>query len=102
MERTVALGATSGSISALLFRLAADALAADPQLPSFDCPICPELPIPIPEQLDGFSLLVGLAIGVSLGPILELLYLLRQSWRCWVQSRLAKLARQPQHLYRLG
>lgn len=104
MDRTLAVGATSGSLSAVLLRIISDSFAS--QLPpGFECPICPEEAVDflgsLQSRLDWPSLLLGLLLGLSLGPLLEVLYLLRQSWRIWVQSRLAKLATN-QQLYRLG
>ena len=47
-----------------------------------DCPLCPELP----HSLDPFSLGVGILIGLSLGPFLDLLNIARQSWRCGCET----------------
>ena len=67
------------------------------------CPLCPDLadiPIELPERLDLFSILVGLALGLAIGPLLDLLYLLRQTWRVWIRMRLGELARRdPEALY---
>lgn len=103
MDRTLAVGATSGSLSALLLRLLTESVARG--LPPFECPICPDFTdLHWGEHpIDPFSLCVGLLIGLLLGPAIELLYLARQSWRIWVQNRLAHLTEtKPATLYRLG
>lgn len=99
MDRTLAVGATSGSLSALLLRVLSDSL--NPSLTPFECPVCPDFLHLVPWKLDITSLLLGISIGLALGPLVELLYLLRQSWRFWIQTRLLRLAKQ-QNLYRLG
>lgn len=90
MERTLAVGATGGSISALILRLLTS-LVTEP-LPPFECPACPlcfdhwQF-----EQLDLPSVLCGLLLGLLLGPCLDLIQLLRQSWKVWLQTRLRAL-----------
>ena len=108
MDRTLAVGATSGSLSALILKLLSGALnsGTSPATP-FECPLCPELPDLLllgSFQIEPYSLALGLCIGLSIGPLIELLYLLRQTWRVWLQSRLAGLAaaERPGCLYRLG
>ena len=113
MDRSVAaVGATSGSISALLLRLLSEGFPANlgaPVLP--DCPLCPELTLgdllasPILERLDIGSLLFGILIGLLLGPLLDLCFLARQAWRTWIRTSLAFLAKQHKsenHLYRFA
>jgi hypothetical protein len=106
MDRALAVGATSGSFSVLIFRLLSGAFAPGVPLPEpFECPVCPEAPEWLllgSWQIEPYSLGLGLLLGVSVGPILELLYLLRQTWRVWLQSRLVQLAEKPGCLYRLG
>lgn len=105
MDRSLAVGATGGSLSAILLRFLSAAL--DPAAPSpdcgcdCDCPICADLPTLIIRQLDLFSVLVGLLIGLLIGPVLDLLHLLRQSWSVWLRTRLAQLAEE-NPLYRLA
>ena len=106
MDRTLAVGATSGSLSALIFRLVSSAFY--PSIPGplpFECPACPELPDILllgPWQIEPYSLALGLLLGLCIGPILEFLYLLRQTWKVWLQSKLVKLSEKPGCLYRLG
>ena len=89
MDRTLTVGATGGTFSALALRLLSD-LSSPSVLPyPLDCPLCPES-----VPLDWFSLVIGICIGLSLGLCLDLLNIVRQSWRLWVRDRLAVLARR--------
>ena len=91
MERTLAVGATSGSVSALLIKLLSGFLA-DPS--PFDCPACPLcLDQWQFENLDWPSVGVGLLVGLLLGPVVDLIQLLRQRWKVWLQTRLRALDR---------
>ena len=68
MERSVAIGATSGSLSALVLRLASELLSSP--LP-VDCPLCAEcldLSIFTLGSLDLPSVALGICIGVLAGP----------------------------------
>jgi len=101
MERTLAVGATSGSISALLIRFLSG-LLVEP-LPA-DCPACPLCFDWQWESLDLPSVAFGLVVGLLLGPLVDLIQLLRQSWRVWLETRLRALDRgesQPPALYKL-
>ena len=104
MDRSLTIGATGGTFSAIALRLLAD-LTGAPQssLPfPIDCPLCPDLPwFNFTFQLDCFSLLLGIVIGLGVGPLLDLCYIIRQSWRIWVRERLEYLARQAQGKYKL-
>ncbi len=104
MDRSLALGATGGSLSTLFLRLLSEALHTD--TPSFECPLCPEVDLSALlhlEHLDIPSLLLGILIGLLFCPCCELVHLVRQSWRCWIQSRLAALSRkETQALYKLA
>ena len=104
MDRSVAVGATSGSLTALLLRIFS--AAVDPQsCPSCefscDCPSCLELPQLVIQGLDIYSLLIGILVGLLIGPVLDLLHLVRQSWTIWLRSKLAQLA-EDKPLYRLA
>ncbi len=92
MDRSVAIGATSGSLSALVLRLLTELVQSD--VPAISCPICPELVSWFPEDLD-------LVVGLLLGPLLDIVYLLCGSWRLWIRSRLASLQHPPEQLYKL-
>jgi hypothetical protein len=104
MDRSLAIGATSGSFTALLLRLFS--AAVDPQsCPASDlicdCPHCLELPQLLIQGLDIYSLLIGIVVGLPIGPVLDLLHLVRQSWAVWLRSKLAQLAEE-KPLYRLA
>ena len=107
MDRTLTVGAASGSLSAIGFRLISELLRSEPTLVIPDCPLCPSCPdlpeLPSLEQLNFYSVVLGILIGVSIGPVLDLLYLARQSWRVWLRTRLSELAaRNSEALYRLA
>ena len=105
MDRSVAaIGATSGSVSALVLRFLAE-LSQPPQ--PFECPHCPELLLSSLQQGDFElhlpSLLAGLALGVLIGPVLDFIHLVRQSWKLWIHSKLHQLSTdRPEPLYKLA
>ena len=101
MDRSVAIGTTSGSLSALILRLVSELSSAGPPL---ECPICPDIDLStLVGDLDLFSVLVGLCLGIALGPTFDLLHLIRQSWRVWIRSRLQQLAKESgEPLYKLA
>ncbi len=90
MERTLAVGATSGSVSALLIKLLSGFLADSPP---FDCPACPLCLDWQLESVDLPSVGIGLLVGLLLGPLVDLIQLVRQSWKVWLQTRLRALDR---------
>ena len=77
MERSLAVGATRGSFDC-----------------DCDCPVCFDFPALIIQELDIFSLLVGIICGLLIGPILDLVHLVRQSWVVWPRPRLTQLAEE--------
>ncbi len=91
--RTLALGATGGSLSALFLHLLAGFVAETPINPIHDCPICPVCLDFQWEQLDLVSVGIGVAVGLLLCPFLDLVHLLRGSWKVWLQSRLTALSK---------
>lgn len=104
MDRSVAVGATSGSLSALLLRLLSETLSKES---SFDCPICPQhfehFLDSLPGNLDPLSLILGIFVGLSLGPLFDLVLVIRESWKAWVKNRLQNLApNPPTPLYKLA
>ena len=100
MDRSVAaIGATSGSLSALVLRLITEFASAPEHPLSFECPICPELDLRDLVglklgDLDPISCLVGLLLGLLLGPLLDLVHLIRHSWRIWIKDKLKTLSRE--------
>lgn len=109
MDRPLAVGAAGGSFSALFLKLVADAIASAPAHSSLlDCPLldcqCPEFNFSDIRlgPLDLKSLLIGICIGVALGPALDLLFVLRAAWRHWVRAKLRDLSNRSPELYKLA
>lgn len=94
MARPVALGAAGGSLGTFLLALIRDSFdhhhpfVHPPRIP--EC-ICPSLPS-ILEQLDNPGLARGLSLGVCLGFLLDLLWLVKERWR---RSIVGDLSRVP-------
>jgi hypothetical protein len=53
------------------------------------------------QKVDLFSLLLGILVGLLVGPLLDLVHLIRQSWVVWLRSRLNQLA-EDRPLYKLA
>lgn len=73
MDSTVSVaGATSGSLFALRLRLLSDLAFEQP----LQCPLCPELEdltwLQL-ERIDPFSLILGLLLGLLVGPVCDLI-----------------------------
>ena len=104
-RRPLALGAAGGSLSSLALRLLTESVSSDvdPSLPvplpdlSCACPTSLDLPA---TGLDLRSLLIGLVVGLSLGPLLELLLVVRHWWTSLIRRQLQSLARGLRPLYR--
>ena len=56
-----------------------------------DCPACPLCLDWQWDNLDLPSLALGLLVGLLLGPVVDIIQLLRQSWRVWLATRLKAL-----------
>jgi hypothetical protein len=106
-----AIGATSGSLSALLLRLLTEGIGAPLGANTFpDCPICSEctlsdlLSSPAWERIDLISLALGILVGLALGPLLDLCFLARQAWRAWIKASLSTVAKrhESESLYRFA
>ena len=91
--RPVPLSILGGSLASLLLRSVEDRLPAFPLSP--DC-LVPELP----DFLHWPSLLLGIGIGLLLGPVIDVVYLLRVWWSALVRERAAALRLRPAPLYR--
>ena len=88
----LAVGATGGSLSALFLQLASHWASETPT--PFSCPDCPVcFESLVPERIDPGSFALGALCGLALSPLLELLHLVRQSWKAWVRGRLVALAK---------
>lgn len=86
MDRPVALGGAGGVVSSLLFSLLRQVyLDLDTQVPihlPLNCPIeCPEFAW---DDINWWVFLAGLGVGLTAGPLIDLLYILRQRWRRWI------------------
>lgn len=82
MDRPVAIGSASGVFSGLLFQIARD-LARDTPLE----PVVPYLNCPALEVGDSFPWAIfclGIFVGICIGPLVDLGWLLRQRWRRWI------------------
>ena len=80
--RPVALSVASGSISSLLVALARE-LTWSEALPPIAQDLCPYLTEDRPF-LDCRSVLVGICIGILLGPVVDFIHFLRHApWRRW-------------------
>ena len=71
---------------------------ASPEHP-FECPTCPDFDFKDLAalrlgDLDLFGCLVGVVIGLLLGPVLDLDNFVRHSWRIWIKTRLRHLGRE--------
>lgn len=104
--RPLTLGAAGGSFSAIAWKLLVEALQPGPAS-TFDCPVCEDCPIIDFSNihfgsLDLFSVLIGLLIGVLAGPVIDLVLVIRATWRWWVRGRLRDLAQRGGELYRLA
>ena len=96
MDRSLTIGATGGTFSALALRLLADFTGTGPStlpFPLDPCPICPEAHWLV-VRLDPFSVIFGILVGLSICPLLDFLYIVRQTWQLWVRERFAALARR--------
>lgn len=100
------LGAAGGSVSAIAWKVLAEVLTSHPV--PFDCPAvdcdCSDLPsIKLGAfTLDIPNLVLGICLGLLLGPLLELLVLIRSAWRWWVRAKLREYSLQGTELYRLA
>jgi hypothetical protein len=95
----LALSAAGGSFATLAWQLFSDSwgLGLPNEPPFCDCPaILPWLDY----KLDIPSLLLGLILGIFLGPVLDCLVLLRQLWTSFLRRQVLGLFR-PSNLYRV-
>ena len=100
----LSLGFAGGGISTLILQLLRDwghhpivDPGPLPPLPECQCPV-----ISLGELTDRefWFLLLGLAIGIFLLPLIEGLLVLRQAWSVWLRERL--ISSQSKQLYRPG
>ena len=78
--RPLALGVGAGSFSTFLLAAVRELAGRDPAFTPTAQEVCPLLfPEDRAPHLDWFSVLVGVLIGLLLGPVIDFLYLLRHS-----------------------
>ena len=93
MARSLQISLLGGSLGSLFLR-GLEELASVPSLQ----PVWPELPTrellhPFQSwQLDGPSILLGVLIGLSLGPVIDGICLLQARWTSYVRAQLRLLA----------
>ena len=99
--RSLTVGLAGGSFASLLGQALSTAFDAPVHFAlSAECPICPGFEVDL-GALDFRSVLIGILVGILAGPLLDILSLLRYSWRTWVRNRIASLARRSTTLYRV-
>ena len=105
MRRPLAIGAASGSFASLALRFLSDQLEQhqfDNSLvnSALDC-VCPlEISTGFGE-LDSKSCLIGIFIGLLLGPVVDLIAFLRAWWGNWIRRRISAFTRFGGPLYRV-
>ena len=108
-RQPLALGEAGGSLSFLGLRLLSGTLLSVPDPtsvtavpdPGCECPVLDSSESSgLGGELDLRSCLIGVLFGISLGPMLELLLLIRHWWTSLVRRQLQTLARGLRPLYR--
>ena len=97
LMRAIALGGFSGGLASALVSLLS---YGGEHSVDFASPVCPAIHFDTPHswRIDLKSLVIGVVIGLILGPVLEVISLLRQLWALQVRGwlRLApQTAREP-------
>ena len=100
--RPLAISVASGSVSSLLFAFARELVRAEVRnatvLPTEVCPLLREQDLFGEERgFDLRSLVVGIALGLCLGPCIDFLYYLRHFWG----RAQAEVASAPRPLFRV-
>ena len=101
MSRPLQVSLLGGSLASVAWRILEEGFQhAAPGL--FECPDCPALHfLPPVVQLDVPSLAIGVCIGLVVGPLIDLLYLLRVWWSAFVRERFRIGRATPAPLYRV-
>lgn len=76
--RPIQAAAASGGLSSLVFSFAREVLRSD--LHSVNPEVCLAPLLDRDWELDWWSLAIGVAVGLVLGPILDCIFILRQAW----------------------
>ena len=90
MPNQLAVGAAGGTFSTLILGLLRQVLLEDrgpPFIPECLCPVS-DWQLELFEDPKVRIFLLGLGIGIALGPCLDLLWLLRERWRRFISSLL--------------
>ncbi len=90
--RPAAIAGASGGFASLALGLLREAVNQGNLPEPFNCPLCPEVSFLDPTQdLDLRSLVIGVLVGLALGPIIDFAFVLRQIWglrlRRWLQRQ---------------
>lgn len=87
MPQSLALGAAGGSASTLLLGILRY-LASEEVLPLCLTVFCPDTTDLEFQQPQVYVFLAGLLLGILLGPIVDLVWIVREKWRRFVWARL--------------
>ena len=96
MNQPVAAGVAGGSVASLASWIlwAIDRPLAVPPPGLLTCPVCPELPeLDLLFAINLRSLGIGILVGLTAGPLLDVVCIVRHSWRGWVRQRFGSLTR---------
>ena len=81
LMRPVAIAGVSGGFASLALSLLREAVLEGGGPDFSTCPICPPLEVfGGSRTIDPYSLLVGLLLGLAVGPVIDVLFYLRQIW----------------------
>ena len=106
MDRRIAIGGVSGVASTVVLTLV-KSLLLDPHLdlpvpqslPLLECN-CPDLPFHF-EDIPFWTFLAGIACGALIGPVLDLIWLIRQRWRRFVWAWFCQEAQTARPLHKV-
>lgn len=78
--RPVAVAGASGGFASLALGLLREAVQTGVVPEPFNCPLCPEVLYPLTQDLDLYSLCIGILVGLAVGPIIDFAFVVRQAW----------------------
>lgn len=94
--RPLPAAVASGSLSSLLISFVREAFRGDPLLDRVvdSCPITPLVEFIDPHwRIDWFSFTVGCLVGLLVGPVIDLLFVLRHQWLRFFRLQIRGLGR---------
>ena len=106
-EHPLVLGAAGGSAASFLFSLVRQVLFEDPLavhniLPGVKDCICDTLDLEISDRKTAQIFIAGLLCGVLLGPLIDIVWILRQRWRRYVWAGVTSgVQPPPRSLYKV-